>query len=627
MDVCILSLCPPSLLVRVRNCRAALLVNAPGGTQRTLGANRLHAESIGHILLTNVLPSSTEGLSGLLQTLAHNKGAIDVAIIHPSELLPLLGLLNSLSTCRYWSNRGISMPAGQAFQETYEPFILRRFLGYTTIFAIVMKDVRTKFDKEKLKEYSLKGTDIKALLAGETVLVNGSEVTFADVGTRRCTIEAILILEEYLVDTRSVEEQLRAILEELNAQSCLLLLPMEYKQVLFAFEVKNVRLQKIWCASLETQKRGSLMGASPLHKDFISLRTCWAKKHPAFLPLANDPSDMLLRKVLLDTFEVLQPPEEMTKERFLEKFGDYDDCNPTTIPCLNPLAPQLFLLGTGASVPSKYRNVAGYALSLPEGNLIIDAGESTLGQLWHCCGEEFDIFIRGLRAILITHSHADHYLGLATIVRRFLVLTSTSSSDARLVVIANPLEQMYLLAASQVDVKEMNRLVLRLPTEGVQDLLLPIKLHVVPAIHLQNLSFSYIISTDDVAIGFSGDTRPTDALATRLKQTSAPLRILVHEATFSELEYEKAIENSHSTIAEALIQGRLSMADFVVLSHFSQRYTKSVPTCTELQNIPPYILGTDLMRLQLTSEYLLSCSTVTKLLYSRIPSDEGLKEG
>ena len=69
-------------------------------------------------------------------------------------------------------------------------------------------------------------------------------------------------------------------------------------------------------------------------------------------------------------------------------------------------------------------------------------------------------------------------------------------------------------------------------------------------------------------IGISGDTRPTDKLASFFRKCD----VLVFESTYSRDKQEKAIENWHSTAAEAATIAKKSEVDKLLLTHFSARY-------------------------------------------------------
>jgi ribonuclease Z len=67
----------------------------------------------------------------------------------------------------------------------------------------------------------------------------------------------------------------------------------------------------------------------------------------------------------------------------------------------------------------------------------------------------------------------------------------------------------------------------------------------------------------------SGDTRPCAAI--RVAAYRADL--LLHEATFTEEERERADETGHSTAAQAAAIARDAEVTMLALTHFSTRYT------------------------------------------------------
>ncbi len=74
---------------------------------------------------------------------------------------------------------------------------------------------------------------------------------------------------------------------------------------------------------------------------------------------------------------------------------------------------ELVFLGTGAAIPSKYRNVTGMYLHMfDRGGMMVDCGEGSLGQLRRRFGVACDDIIANLRAVWISHIHADHHVGL-----------------------------------------------------------------------------------------------------------------------------------------------------------------------------------------------------------------------
>jgi ribonuclease Z len=110
-------------------------------------------------------------------------------------------------------------------------------------------------------------------------------------------------------------------------------------------------------------------------------------------------------------------------------------------------------LGTGGSLPTKYRNgthafsalrpitqltscssVLSTLVRIPGwGNILLDAGEGTWGQLVRTFGlqdEGYNVWqaLRDIKCIFISHVHADHHIGLAHILAK---RSQVSSSFAR----------------------------------------------------------------------------------------------------------------------------------------------------------------------------------------------------
>lgn len=90
---------------------------------------------------------------------------------------------------------------------------------------------------------------------------------------------------------------------------------------------------------------------------------------------------------------------------------------------------EISTLGTGSAIPSKYRNVSSTVLSIPNlykgqvGEILLDCGEGTLGQMRRKYGADgmYKLYA-GLKMIFISHMHADHHLGLHSILEdRFRV--------------------------------------------------------------------------------------------------------------------------------------------------------------------------------------------------------------
>lgn len=75
------------------------------------------------------------------------------------------------------------------------------------------------------------------------------------------------------------------------------------------------------------------------------------------------------------------------------------------------------------------------------------------------------------------------------------------------------------------------------------------------------------------SLGFSGDTRPCEALV-HAAQRAPRLLALIHEATFEDELAAEALSRRHATVAEAICVGAAAGAYRTLLTHFSQRYPK-----------------------------------------------------
>jgi len=72
---------------------------------------------------------------------------------------------------------------------------------------------------------------------------------------------------------------------------------------------------------------------------------------------------------------------------------------------------EVVFLGTGASIPSKYRNVSSTLINMSEeGSILLDCGEGTYGQLFRHYGRYVDRVLLRLKCVFISHIHADHHL-------------------------------------------------------------------------------------------------------------------------------------------------------------------------------------------------------------------------
>jgi ribonuclease Z len=284
-------------------------------------------------------------------------------------------------------------------------------------------------------------------------------------------------------------------------------------------------------------------------------------------------------------------------------------------------------LGTGAACPTVERNVTSLAVQREGEMFLLDCGEGTQRQMMRY-GVGFSF-----RDIFFSHYHSDHILGVTGLIRTMGLLDRTAP-----VVLYGPRGAQRILGGMLtigieksrfpveiVEVKPGDSLrrdgydlevfatehradtvgyALREHTRlgrfnpdlaremGVPEGPLWGKLHKGETVTLPD---GRRVGPDDLVgqpragrtIVFSGDTRPT----TSLLQAARGADLLIHEATFSHEEADRAVETGHSTAQEAAVIARDAGVRQLVLTHISARYTRDAPElATEARAIFPETL-------------------------------------
>ncbi|KAM0562048.1 hypothetical protein ACHAPJ_002491 [Fusarium lateritium] len=243
---------------------------------------------------------------------------------------------------------------------------------------------------------------------------------------------------------------------------------------------------------------------------------------------------------------------------------------------------EIIALGTGSSIPGKYRNVSATLIRVPGiGNYLLDVGEGTLGQIRRLFGEEeTGNILRDMRCIVISHLHADHHIGAPNFIKAWYNHT-LEDSNAKLAVSCISRYRSLLEEVSQVEDIGFHRLHFPNCTDKhdklntgrleLQDNDFGLKsITRVPVPHCW-LSFGTEIElTSGLRIAYSGDCRPSDDFARECEGA----HLLIHECTFDDDMLSHAKKKKHSTMGEALGVARKMKARRTLLTHFSQRYVK-----------------------------------------------------
>ncbi|KAK7466640.1 hypothetical protein BaRGS_00037248, partial [Batillaria attramentaria] len=250
--------------------------------------------------------------------------------------------------------------------------------------------------------------------------------------------------------------------------------------------------------------------------------------------------------------------------------------------------PRLVFLGTGSSVPSKGRNVSGLLVHLSEdATMILDCGEGTSGQLYRHYGNQTDDILRSLRAVFVSHLHADHHLGLFSLLRDRKAALESDGREVTPVLLLAPIQLARWLHFYHDHVEPVKPMFRHLPhqkllphmtelpenKEMLAEVLQQISLsHYEPVEvdHCPNAFGVSMVHQDGWKLVFSGDTMPCE----RLVKAGKGCDVLVHEATHEDDLVEESKMKKHSTTSQAIGIGQRMGAKFILLNHFSQRYAK-----------------------------------------------------
>jgi ribonuclease Z len=244
---------------------------------------------------------------------------------------------------------------------------------------------------------------------------------------------------------------------------------------------------------------------------------------------------------------------------------------------------EVIALGTGSALPSKYRNVSATLVRVPGyGNYLFDCGENTLGQLKRVFGSELPQILRDLKVIWISHLHADHHLGTASVLSAWNAEThhNNHTKSQNIIVASESGMLKWLSEYSGVEDFGYNRVVPVLMhaadsykkdfTESETALYGLQSIVACPVSHCNGALAVAFTFPNGFKIAYSGDCRPSN----RFAEIGQNATLLIHEATFDDELIGDAKAKKHCTTGEALMIGKKMKARRILLTHFSQRYQK-----------------------------------------------------
>jgi len=238
--------------------------------------------------------------------------------------------------------------------------------------------------------------------------------------------------------------------------------------------------------------------------------------------------------------------------------------------------------------------------------MILDCGEGSVGQLHRQFGpEKAQDVMRKTKAVYISHSHADHHLGLINFIQhRSEAFRREKQGVDKLYVIAPGkfLPEFYLQYHNEFEpflddaYQVRNEHLVLMTAKGTlqkTQILFPwVMKEMLQYVGIKNIftsravhcPLSYCLSLtteDDFKLVFTGDTRPNEDLIELGRHLKTP-DLVIHEATMEHALQRDAVVKRHSTFVEAIDSSRAMGAGFTLLTHFSQRYAK-VPIFEEIE--------------------------------------------
>ena len=262
----------------------------------------------------------------------------------------------------------------------------------------------------------------------------------------------------------------------------------------------------------------------------------------------------------------------------------------------------LFFAGTAGSVPTARRGLPATLMRRGGDRLLFDCGEGTQRQLLRTVG------LPDMQAVFLTHHHADHWLGLPGMLKSFelrdrqapLTVYGPPGTVAlmramRIVYgrLRYPFEVVDLEPGDAVEydgyevaafnVRHRGRAfgyaIVEEPRPGRFDAELAARLGVEFGPDFGRLQRGEVVNGvhPEQVVGperagrklvLSGDTSPCEMLRVAAHEAD----VLVHEATFTDEEHERALQTGHSTARQAAELAREADVRLLVLTHLSTRY-------------------------------------------------------
>ncbi|HWQ11537.1 MAG TPA: MBL fold metallo-hydrolase [Roseiflexaceae bacterium] len=228
---------------------------------------------------------------------------------------------------------------------------------------------------------------------------------------------------------------------------------------------------------------------------------------------------------------------------------------------------RMILLGVGTGVPDQDRENTHMVWDCPDGLLLVDAGGSTYQRLLRAGLDPFR-----LRAIVLTHSHADHINGLPAL----LFALKLAGFSQTLTIYGN--EPTLALARRVLAAFELEQYQADARWEAVEaGREIPLwtacfRLHTAPTVHSRPcLALRFEDTGSGRVLAYSADTEPCEAV----RELARGAAVLIHEAT------TPGPFPGHTSPRQAGAVAAAAGVAHLVLVHFSPRWTMSAAQAIE----------------------------------------------
>lgn len=220
--------------------------------------------------------------------------------------------------------------------------------------------------------------------------------------------------------------------------------------------------------------------------------------------------------------------------------------------------PRMILLGVGTAVPDADRECTHMVWDAPGGPLLIDAAGNTYGRLLKA-----GIDPQSLRAILLTHSHADHVYGFP------ILLTQLFLAGRHEPITVYGLSPTLELVQKTIEASQIDSYMLPvtwmafqagddIPVDASYRLRTALTEHARPCVALR-----FEDEQSGRTLVYSADTQPCEAVANLAQGAD----VLIHEATV------RKETKGHTTPRQAGAVAQAANVERLVLVHFSPRWT------------------------------------------------------